>query len=134
MIVGVFIKWSDAVNALGAFGAHPIPYDRMLDYWMRMFSGAFALVGCWYLLLMIWPRKFASAIPWFGGLMLIEGCIVLVHGVRLSLPPFPFYADTAACFVSGIGILYFARSAVRAPHEASGSSSSPPPERAPADP
>jgi hypothetical protein len=32
MIVGVFIKWSDAVNALEAFGAQPIPYDRMLDY------------------------------------------------------------------------------------------------------
>ena len=66
MIIGVFIKWSDAIDAIRAFGAQPIAYDALLDYWMRMFSGAFALLGCWYLALMAWPRKFAVAIPWFG--------------------------------------------------------------------
>jgi hypothetical protein len=34
--------------------------------------------------------------------------ILLVHGLRLSLP-LPFYADTAACFFGGGGILYFSR-------------------------
>jgi len=48
-------------------------YDRMLDYWLRMASAAFALVGCWYLVLMLWPQKFAAAIPCFGALMLVEG-------------------------------------------------------------
>ena len=43
--------------------------------------------------------------------MLAEGCILLFHGIRLSLPPFPFYGDTAACFVGGAGILWLARSA-----------------------
>jgi hypothetical protein len=108
-VVGVFLTWSAAVDALQGLGAQSIAYDRMLDYWLRMASGAFALVGGWYLVLMIWPRKFASVIPWFGGLMLVEGCILLFHGVRLSLPPFPFYGDTAACFVGGGGILCFAR-------------------------
>ena len=81
----------------------------MLDYWLRMAAGAFTLIGCWYLVLMCWPQKHHAAIPWFGGLMLMEGAILLVHGLRLSLPAFPFYADTAACFISGGGILFLAR-------------------------
>jgi hypothetical protein len=105
-IAGVFLSWPAADNALQGLGAQPIAYDRMLDYWLRIASGAFALVGCWYLLLMIWPQRFASAIPWFGALMLVEGCILLFHGIRLSLPPLPFYGDTAACFIGGGGILY----------------------------
>lgn len=83
----------------------------MLEYWFRMFAGAFGLIGVWYTMLMIWPRKFAVAIPWFGILMLVEGIILLVHGVRLSLPPFPFFGDTAACFMLGGGILYLAPAA-----------------------
>jgi hypothetical protein len=112
-IVGVFLSWSAATDALQGLGAQPIAYDPMLDYWLRMASGAFGLIGGWYLVLMIWPRKFAAAIPWFGALMLIEGCLLLFHGIRLSLPPFPFYADTAACFVGGSGILLLSRHAGR---------------------
>jgi hypothetical protein len=41
--------------------------------------------------------------------MLVEGVILLVHGLRLSLPAWPFYADTMACFLGGGGIFYLAR-------------------------
>ena len=112
---GVFLSWPAAENALEGLGAKPIAYDPMLDYWLRMASGAFGLVGIWYLMLMIWPRKFAVVIPWFGALMIAEGLILLFHGLRLSLPPFPFYGDTAACFVAGGGILILARHAKAAP-------------------
>jgi hypothetical protein len=108
---GVFASWPAAAQALQGLGAQPIAHDRMLDYWLRMASGAFGLVGCLYLALMIWPTKHHAIIPWFGVLMLLEGCILLVHGVRLSLPPFPFYGDIAACFIGGAGILSLARSA-----------------------
>ena len=63
------------------------------------------------MVLMIWSRKFHAAIPWFGGLMVVEGIILLVHGLRLSLPPFPFYADTLACFLGGGAILHLSRHA-----------------------
>jgi hypothetical protein len=109
-LAGVFLSWSEVSGALQGMGAQSITYDRMLDYWLRMTAGAFGLLGCWYLVLMIWPRKFSAVIPWFGGLMLIEGCILLVHGLRLSLPPFPFYGDVAACFVGGGAICTLARS------------------------
>ncbi|HLP75681.1 MAG TPA: hypothetical protein VK327_02075 [Candidatus Paceibacterota bacterium] len=105
-VFGVFLSWPAASQALEGLGAQPIAYDPMLDYWLRMASGAFTLVGCWYLVLMIWPGKFHAAIPWFGWLMLAEGLILLVSGLRLSLPPFPFYGDTAACFLGGGGILF----------------------------
>lgn len=105
-IIGVFLTWSTAVEALQGLGARNISYDRMLDYWLRMTAGAFALIGCWYFVLMLWPQRFHKAVPWFGGFMLVEGMILLVHGLRLSLPPFPFYADTSACLVCGGGILY----------------------------
>jgi len=104
-VAGIFLSWRTATDALQGLGAQPIAYDRMLDYWLRMASGAFALLGGWYLVLAIWPQKFAEAIPWFGGLMLAEGCVLLFHGIRLSLPPFPFCGDTIACFVGGGAIL-----------------------------
>jgi hypothetical protein len=80
-----------------------------------MASGAFALVGFIYLLLMLDPVKYRAIVPWFGILMIVEGLVLLVHGLRLSLPPLPFYADTAACFVGGGGILWFSRAVRSAP-------------------
>lgn len=108
---GVFASWSATEQALQGLGTKPISYDPMLDYWLRMASGAFGLIGVWYLLLTLWPGKFCAAIPWFGMLMIAEGIILLVHGLRLGLPPLPFYGDTAACFIGGTGILWLAKSA-----------------------
>jgi hypothetical protein len=110
-VVGVFASWPQVNGIAQGMGAKPIAYDPMLDYWLRMAAGAFALIGGWYLVLMLWPQKFHAAIPWFGALMLVEGLILLIHGLRLSLPPFPFYGDVSACFLGGAGILFMAHHA-----------------------
>ena len=110
-IVGVFAPWPQANEMLQGLGAKPIAYDPMLDYWLRMAAGAFALIGGWYLVLLLEPKKFHAAIPWFGWLMVFEGVILLVHGLRLGLDPFPFYGDVSACFLGGAGILVFAPAA-----------------------
>lgn len=104
-IFGVFLSWYAASAALEGLGAHPIAFDPMLDYWLRMAAGAFTLVGGIFVVLAINPARHVAIIPWFGALMLIEGIILLVHGIRLGLAPLPFYADTSSCFVCGIGIL-----------------------------
>lgn len=110
-VVGVFASWPQ-VNAIAqGMGAKPIAYDPMLNYWLRMVCGAFTLVGFWYLALAIRPRTFAAAIPWFGWLMIAEGVILLISGLRLGIGPFPFYGDVAACFIGGIGIVCLARHA-----------------------
>jgi len=111
---GVFAPWNEAAEALRGLGAGDIPRDPMLDYWLRMAAGAFGLVGCLYLVLCLRPQRHAAMIPWFGWLMVAEGIILLVHGLRLGLRPFPFYADTAACLVGGLGIVVCA-SALNAP-------------------
>lgn len=104
-VFGIFLGWDTAAAAMEGMGADPIAYDRMLDYWLRMASGAFALIGALYLLLMFQPKRYREMIPWFGIFALVEGVVLLVHGLRLSLPPMPFYGDVAACFAGGIGIL-----------------------------
>lgn len=107
---GVFLKWDAAAAALQGMGAKPIAYDPMLDYWLRMAAGAFTLVGTGYLLLAIFPRKYAVMLPWFGWIMIIEGIILLSHGLRLGLGPFPMVGDVAASFGGGIGILTLRKS------------------------
>lgn len=104
-VPGVFLSWSAASTAMEGLGAGPLAYDKMLDYWLRMASGAFGLIGCLYLLPTIKPRRFREFIPWLGLLGLVEGVILIVHGLRLGLRPWPFYGDVAACLVSGGGIL-----------------------------
>jgi hypothetical protein len=99
-IFGVFAPWSAASTALEGLGANPLPHDPMLDYWLRMAAAAFTLVGIWYFILFLNPHRFANALPYFGWLMIIEGLVLLTHGLRLQLPP-----DTAACLLAGAGIL-----------------------------
>jgi hypothetical protein len=110
-IVGLFASWPQINSIAQGMGAKPIAYDPMLDYWLRMICGAFTLVGVWYLVLALWPRKFAVAIPWFGWLMVVEGIILLVSGLRLGLGPFPFYGDVALSLVCGGGIVLAAPAA-----------------------
>lgn len=110
--VGVFLKWETAAATLQGLGAQPINYDPMLDYWLRMAAGAFALVGTGYLLLAMFPRKYAVMLPWFGWIMIMEGAILLTHGLRLGLAPMPFLGDVSASFAGGLGILML-RNSVR---------------------
>jgi hypothetical protein len=109
---GVFLGWPAAAELMRGLGAEPPPHDPMLDYWLRMASGAFGLIGVGFLVLAWRPRRFANVLPWAGGFMLAEGLILLVHGSRLGLPPFPFYGDVSACLVGGGGVLWFRRSAL----------------------
>ena len=110
-VFGVVLPWERAEALLEGLGAKPVPHDPMLDYWLRMASGAFALVGAVYLLLALQPQRYASIIPTMGWLMLVEGGILLVHGWRLGLPPYPFYFDTSFCFAAGGVIVAYANAA-----------------------
>jgi hypothetical protein len=109
-VFGVFMPWPEAVRTLKNMGAMAIPNDPMLQYWLRMASGAFALVGVWFGVMAIRPRMYHAAIPWFGGLMLVEGLILGWHGLALGLPPLPFYGDVTACLLGG-GLISWTASA-----------------------
>ncbi|MHB1309037.1 MAG: hypothetical protein ACYC23_18320, partial [Limisphaerales bacterium] len=59
-IPGVFLSWDTATAAMEGLGAGTVEYDQMLDYWLRMATGAFGLIGCLYLLPAIRPRRFQA--------------------------------------------------------------------------
>src|SRR5688572_25425205 len=80
--VGVFVSWDAAVDLLSGLGLKAVHYDSMLDYWFRMTSAAFGLVGVLFFILACWPVKHKCIIPFFGGLMLLEGGVLLGHGLR----------------------------------------------------
>ena len=108
-VVGIFVPWSNAASLLQGLGAQPIQYDPMLDYWLRMTAGAFALVGGLFAVAATRPEKYQAMIPWLGTFMIIEALILFSHGLRLGLPLLPYCADVTACFVGGFGILWYAR-------------------------
>jgi len=110
-VLGVFLSWSGTIGLLQGLGGPSVPYDPMLEYWLRMTAAAYTLIGLVYLLLALRPAKYRVVIPVFGWVMVIEGLVLLGHGLRLLLPPFPFYADVAASFIGGGGILWCARRA-----------------------
>jgi len=110
-VFGILASWPAAASLLLELGAKPISYDPMLDYWMRMAAGVYSLIGVLFLVLALRPQHHRSIIPWFGGLMVAEGVVLLVHGLRLHLPAIPFAADTLACLGAGAAILYLSRGA-----------------------
>lgn len=105
-VIGVFLPWEWATEHLEKFGGSGrIPDDVMLNYWMRMASGAFGFVGCFFLLAAYNPRKYKNIIPVLAYGSLFEGAILLFYGLKFGLPIFPFGPDVAIALVPGIGIL-----------------------------
>lgn len=109
-IVAVALPWPLLAAGLQGLGAKDIPHDPMLDYWARMAGGGFAMVGALCAAAAWNPRKHWALIPWLGWLSVLEGLVLVVHGVRLGLPPFPFYCDSLFCLVVGGGVLTQLRS------------------------
>ena len=107
-LAGVFTPAATAFDLLeyvGGVDPAPMLANPMYDYWLRMASSTFAFIGLGYLILAIWPRRFRAVLPFAGACMLLEGLVLLSHGLRLELPPTPFMGDTAFCIVGGLGIL-----------------------------
>lgn len=105
---GIFISSDFAFELLKYIGGiDPIPLraDPIYDYWFRMASSVFGLVGVVYFLLALQPKRYAVVIPLAGWFMVIEGIILLVHGFLLHLPSTPWMGDVSFCIVGGLGIL-----------------------------
>ena len=108
-VAGIFAPSKATFELLGYVGGidpGPLLADPMYDYWLRMASSVFTFIGVAYLLLAIWPKKYAVVLPFAGVFMLAEGLILLIHGLRLHLPDTPFSGDTSFCFIGGIGLLF----------------------------
>lgn len=105
-IVGAFLPWEWATEHLEKFGGSgEIPDDVMLNYWMRMASGAFGFVGIFFLLAAWKPQEYKNIIPVLAYGSIAEALILIFYGVKFGLPIFPFGPDVAIALVPGIGIL-----------------------------
>ena len=105
-IVGAFLPWDWATEHLEKFGGSgEIPNDVMLNYWMRMASGAFGFVGAFFLLAAWRPLFYKNIIPVLAYGSILEGAILLFYGLKFELPLFPFGPDVAIALIPGVGIL-----------------------------
>lgn len=104
-VFGVFAPWMSVKEQLTGLGARQISDDPMLIYWLRMTAGAFAAIGVLFLICAIWPERYRKVILLLGGFQVLEGIVLLVHGLTLGLSPLPFYVDTVFCLLIGGGIL-----------------------------
>jgi hypothetical protein len=104
-ILCVLSPWTLAVAGLHGLGAESIPNDPMLNYWMRMAGGGFFIIGVIFATILVAPKKYAILIPLMAYLSIIEGIILLISGLLIGLPPFPFWGDTTFCLGVGIGLL-----------------------------
>lgn len=104
-ILGIFLPWSTVTTGLSGLGAGPLPNDPMLDYWLRMAGGGFTMIGGIFAAILINPRQYAVLLPLMAYLSIAEGIVLLISGLRLGLPPFPFWGDTGFCIGVGVGIL-----------------------------
>jgi len=106
-LAGVFVSHETMLELLRFFGGVDASGlgDPIYDYWFRMASSVFGLVGIVYLVLAANPAKYAVALPWAGIFMVAEGIVLFVHGILLDLPPTPWLGDVGFCLVGGVGIL-----------------------------
>ena len=105
------MPWSSAVGVYRKFGIElpEIIESAYLEYLTYMAAAISVVIGVLFLLAGIWPTKYAVIIPFLGWSLLFIGVVVLYHGLRLELPPWPFYPDPIISFVFGAIILVAAR-------------------------
>lgn len=104
-ILGVLLPWSVMDVILQNMGATAPVADLQIQYWFRMATGAWSIIGFLYLMVLLKPQKYNNLIPLLGWGSLFEGIVLLIHGLYLNLPLFPFVGDVGFCLVVGGGLL-----------------------------
>ncbi len=104
-IWGVLLPWSVMDIVLQNMGAASPITDVQVQYWFRMATGAWSIIGFLYLIVLLKPQKYNNLVPLLAWGTLFEGIVLLVHGLYLNLPIFPFAGDVGFCLIVGGGLL-----------------------------
>ena len=104
-ILGVLLPWSVMDIVLQNMGAAAPVTDVQVQYWFRMATGAWSIIGFLYLIVLLKPQKYNNLIPLLAWGTLFEGIVLLIHGLYLNLPLFPFAGDVGFCLIVGGGLL-----------------------------
>ena len=105
-IAGVILPWRMMDQILQNLGAAGPVTDPLTRYWFRMAAGAWSVIGFFCLMAFLSPAKYRKMIPLLGIGSLFEGVVLLLHGMVLDLPLFPFAADVGFCLITGCGLLF----------------------------
>jgi len=108
-ILGVLLPWRVMDCILQNMGAVAAVSDVQMRYWFRMAAGSWAVVGFFFLMAFLRPRKYADLIPLLAWGSLFEGAVLLLHGLILGVPLFPFAGDAAFCLIVGAGLYFTGR-------------------------
>ena len=104
-ILGVLLPWSVMDIVLQNMGAASPIADVQVQYWFRMATGAWSIIGFLYLMVLLKPQKYDNLIPLLAWATVFEGIVLLIHGLYLNLPIFPFAGDVGFCLIVGGGLL-----------------------------
>ena len=104
-ILGVLLPWNVMDIVLQNMGAASPITDVQLQYWFRMATGAWSIIGFLYLIVLLKPQKYNNLIPLLAWGTVFEGIVLLIHGLYLNLPLFPFAGDVGFCLIVGGGLL-----------------------------
>ena len=104
-ILGVLLPWSVMDVILQNMGATAPVADLQIQYWFRMATAGWSIIGFLYLMVLLKPQKYNNLIPLLAYGTLFEGIVLLIHGLYLNLPIFPFVGDVGFCLVVGGGLL-----------------------------
>ena len=104
-ILGVLLPWSIMDIVLQNMGAASPITDVQVQYWFRMATGAWSIIGFLYLIVLLKPQKYNNLIPLLAWGTVFEGIVLLIHGLYLNLPLFPFAGDVGFCLIVGGGLL-----------------------------
>ena len=104
-ILGVLLPWSVMDIVLQNMGAASPVTDVQVQYWFRMATTAWSIIGFLYLIVLLKPQKYNNLIPLLAWGTVFEGIVLLIHGLYLNLPIFPFSGDVGFCLIVGGGLL-----------------------------
>ena len=104
-ILGVLLPWSVMDIVLQNMGAASPITDVQVQYWFRMATTAWSIIGFLYLIVLLKPQKYNILIPLLAWGTVFEGILLLIHGLYLNLPIFPFSGDVGFCLIVGGGLL-----------------------------
>ena len=104
-ILGVLLPWNVMDIVLQNMGAAAPVTDVQVQYWFRMATGAWSIIGFLYLIVLLKPQKYNNLIPLLAWGTVFEGIVLLIHGLYLNLPLYPFAGDVGFCLIVGGGLL-----------------------------
>lgn len=104
-VLGVLLPWNLMDRILRNMGAVASITDPQIQYWFRMATGSWSIIGFFFLAVLLRPEKYENLIPLLAGASIFEGVILLIHGMMLQLPWFPFAGDVVFCLLVGAGLL-----------------------------